>query len=142
MFLEENKKSSEKFDTHFISSPPSYDHDLRYIPRWEVKSRVMYIRPGEIAFHQSESHDINCMGACIFTDEEIPLDEKLNVTIYLTSDISISVTAKVVWEKTVGEQKILGLHFENVSDQVRDLIFNYAFEYKKEDLVKNWFKGF
>lgn len=118
------------------------DVDRRYLPRWEVDNKILYRRENEVSHHECRSKDINCSGACIRTDEEIPLNQELALTVYLADDIEpVHVHGKTVWRLSKEQENLVGIQFDRISDKTSELIFNYAFEYKKEELMKRWFKG-
>ena len=119
------------------------DKDLRYFPRWEVSNRVVLQRENDALTHECLSKDINSSGACVRTNENVLPNTKLNLTIYLAENIEpIEVYGRVLWQKMFDGESQLGIKFERISDKASNLIFQYAFEYKKEDLIKQWFRGF
>ena len=128
---------------HSQKSESSKDPDRRYLPRWEVNNKISYRKDNDILYHDCLSKDINCTGACIRTPEDIPVHQNLKLTICLAENIDpIQVHGRVVWQKGHGEEHSLGIQFDRVSDKTSELIYRYAFEFRHDDLVKSWFKGF
>ena len=50
-------------------------------------------------------------------------------------------SGSVIWQKEIDNEYLVGLHFDKLTNKARELITDYAFEFKKDDVVKNWFKG-
>lgn len=115
--------------------------DRRYLPRWEVSNKALYRFSSGTATHECQSRDVHFAGACICTKEYIPLNQKLKLTIYLTNETSIEVDGTVLWQKPMGQQYLIGVNFYDVSRKVQETILKYAFEIKKEDLIRHWFRG-
>ncbi len=137
------KDRNKDFSIQNEGASVAFEKDLRYLPRWEVDNRILLRREKEITPHECHSKDINATGVCLRTTEDIKPDTMLNLTIYLAEDIDpIHVYGKVLWKKELEGQHHLGVRFEQMSDNTGNLIFQYAFEYKKEDLIKRWYHGF
>lgn len=133
-----------KEDPHSVPSRNAAlgQDERRYLPRWEVSNKILYQREDELVAHECLSKDINATGACIRTTSEIKPNQKLNLTVYLADDIEpVRVHGKVVWYLNRNAETWAGIQFDAVNDKTGELIYNYAFEYKKDQLMKNWFKG-
>lgn len=115
--------------------------DKRYLPRWTVNQRVLYQKESEPTYQECRSRDIHSEGACICPIEELPIDQKLNLTIYLPGDIAIHVQGKVLWVQNYAQQKLAGLRFDNVTQKDQDMILQQAFNCNKEAMIKHWFQG-
>lgn len=116
--------------------------ERRYLPRWEVDNKIIYSKEAETLLHQCQSKDISATGVCLRTAQDIPPDAKLNLTIYLEENIEpIVVHGQVRWKAARGEENLVGIQFDRVNDKTSDLIFRYAFQNKRDQLMKNWFKG-
>jgi c-di-GMP-binding flagellar brake protein YcgR len=116
--------------------------DQRYLPRWAVSNRVLYQLENDEKTHESSSRDISCTGACFTTPSNLPLNQKVIMKIYLSSDTPVKVEGQVIWNKSVnGGENLVGVTFSNTSQAVQDLILKHAFEIKKEDMIKYWFQG-
>ena len=117
------------------------DDERRYFPRWEVNNRVSYrLNPDRLA-HDCRSKDINCCGTCLITDQRLEKDQRLRLTVHLAEGISIQVEGKVLWCKPYDQQYLIGVNFLQTSKQIQDVILEHAFNLRKEDLVRHWFKG-
>ncbi|HOW36277.1 MAG TPA: PilZ domain-containing protein [Candidatus Omnitrophota bacterium] len=134
-------KNETGYPDRRISSPSTQDR--RYLPRWEVDSKIL-LRIGDNAVeNECRSKDINCAGTCIRTAEKINPNQLLDLTIHLSDDVQpIHARGKAVWSRAQGESNLVGVHFDRIKANDQDLIFQYAFEYKRTDVMRNWFKGF
>jgi len=117
------------------------EDDRRYFPRWEVNNKVICKLTNQQTEIECSSHDINCAGASIYTDQEVSPDQKVKLVIRLDEDVSVQVTGKVCWKKVEDNQHLIGIDFEETSRKAQDLILKYAFELDKEKLRKHWFSN-
>ena len=117
------------------------ENERRYFPRWEVKNRVSYRLAHDQQIKECQSRDVNCAGACLSLKEALPVDQHLKLTLYLTDDVSVHVDGKVLWARPNQDDYLIGVSFLSTNEKIQDLILQYAFELKKQDLVKHWFKG-
>ena len=116
--------------------------DRRYLPRWEVHNKILFRREEETACRQCLSKDINSIGTCIVTEEPVELNKPLVMTIYLADDIEpIEAVGRPIWNSVKENQNLAGVRFERISSKARDLIFQFAFVHKKEDLMWQWYKN-
>ncbi len=115
--------------------------DQRYFPRWEVDSRVIYKIDNDPMARETHTKDLNCSGVCIYVQEAIKPQQRLKLTIYLSGRKSVDVQGLVIWNNPLENQALVGICFSNTSQKAQDLILQHAFEIKKEDLTKHWFKG-
>ncbi len=115
--------------------------ERRYMPRWETENRVIYQRESGKDYREGRSRDFHFAGACISTDESLPVNQKLRLTIFLSGNESVQVNGTVLWSRSVGAQYLIGINFYEVSKRVQDTLLKYAFEVKKEDLIKHWYEG-
>ena len=135
-----DQSSSEKKP---FSSKNSNGSDHRYIPRWKVSNRILYLVSNDKEIHECHSKDLSCAGACIKPQEAEKLSpkQKVKLTIYLSENVSVNVEGEVVWKKTAGPENLVGILFANTSQKTQELILKHAFEIKKEELIQHWFKG-
>ena len=119
----------------------SKNSDKRYLPRWEVGNKILYQQQGKARSAEALSHDLSCAGTSILADEDIQLNQKLKLTIYLDQNTSIRVDGRVCWSKQADSKHLIGVNFEQTSRKAQDLILKYAFELDREKLVNHWFKG-
>jgi len=140
MFFEESKQLN-KTPSGNTSQSNSKD-DRRYFPRWQANNKVMYRKQDDMYPHVCLSKDIHCEGMCLRAPEAIASDQKLALVIYLSPDSDpINADGRVMWNRTQGHDNLVGIHFERLTSAAREKIFNYAFDFQREDMVKNWFKG-
>ena len=139
MFIGKDEKGGLKEQTE--KSDSTTTHDRRYLPRWEVDNKILYQKENEDTYHECRSKDINATGACMRTTEDITPNQQLNLTIYLADDIEpISIHGQTVWRVSREKENLVGIRFDRITEKTSDLIFHYAFEYKKEELMKRWFR--
>ena len=137
-------KETEKANPLSAASSSSVsDQDRRYLPRWEVDNKIIFQKNQDDIPYECRSKDITAAGACLRIKEDISLSQELNLTIYLANDIEpIQVHGKAIWHQKKENENLIGVQFDAINDATSDRIFHYAFEYRKSDLMKNWFKGF
>ena len=129
-----------------LNLPPleqeSKDSNRRYLPRWETNNKILYRRANEVIYREARSKDISATGVCLSTPDNIAPRESLNMVIYLAQDHTpLSIRGKTVWRKSCEAGNLIGIQFENSNDKISELIFNFAFEFKRDELSKRWFKG-
>lgn len=115
--------------------------DKRYFPRWQVKNRIAYRIQGDTHIHEARSRDLSCTGMCFISRFPITTEQKLKLRVYLLDDKSVEVEGQPVWVQEIGEGHVVGVNFINTNAQVQDTLLQYAFEIKKDDMVKHWFEG-
>ena len=115
--------------------------DKRYIPRWEVDNRILLQAEDDDNVKECRSRDISCVGICLFTPQEISVNQKVRLTVYLSEATQIQVIGTILWTKKTADGNLVGIIFEDTKPETQDLILDYAFEIKREDLVKHWFQG-
>ena len=115
--------------------------DKRYIPRWVVQNKVLYRKENNSAYQETASKDINCSGASFYCNDEVSLNQKLKMVMYLSETTAVEVSGTVLWKKNDKDQNLIGVRFENIPPHVQDTILKYAFEFTKEDLTRHWFQG-
>src|SRR3989338_5627554 len=110
--------------------------DRRYLPRWDVNSRVTYHREDENIIHECRSKDLNCTGACIAISETLEPNQKLIMTFFLGDQSQpIHVMGRMIWQRSQAEQNLVGVHFDVIGEKMRDLIYQYAFQFRHDELV-------
>lgn len=135
-------KEQNDFSSPQSVSTPAKDSERRYLPRWQVDNKISYKLEEQPQPYECHSRDINSSGVCIRTTQNIPLQQKLDLTVYLAKDIDpVEVRGSVVWKAQRESENWFGVKFDRVSEKTNDLIFKYAFEHKREEVMKNWFKG-
>lgn len=119
---------------------PSSD-DKRYLPRWEVKNRVLYSAENDPSIHEAHTKDLSCAGACLCVPEALSLSQKVKMTVFLNENVSVKLDGVVNWIKPMDKAVEVGIAFYNTPMKVQDLILEHAFEFKHEELERQWFRG-
>ena len=137
-----NKDTKERYPSSPSVPAGKSNADRRYFPRWEACNRIVYRLEGDPRDRECFSKDIHCEGMCINAHELLDPQKMLFLTIYLspTSD-PIEAAGRPAWQRHDGNDVCVGIRFERLDSRARETIFNYAFEFKRDALVKNWFKG-
>lgn len=115
--------------------------DQRYLPRWEVQNRVLYSCENDSYVHEAQTKDLSCAGACLRVEEALSPSQKVKMTVFLSENISVKLDGVVSWTKPANNEVEVGVSFYNTPMKVLDLILEYAFEFKHEEVEKQWFKG-
>lgn len=100
--------------------------DNRYLPRWEVNNRVLLKEENSKVYKEFSTVDVSATGLCLKKTQEIKKNKKLNLVIYLNKCVAVHAKGHVCWEKKKGKGKILGVYFDEISDEAQDFIFDYA----------------
>ena len=119
------------------------DHhaEQRYFPRWKINKRAQYqIEPNH---EQKEARivDLSCSGACLVSEEVLFPHQKLKLNIYLNDATAVTVSGRIIWTNRWFQRNEAGIQFDPINYKTQDLILDHAFDLRKEDLVKYWFKG-
>ena len=120
---------------------PAAKSDKRYLPRWQVNNRVILTVQGETLSHEGISRDVNSTGASLTTKTNLASKQKVKLKIYLSEDTIVKVEGRIIWNHPEGDGYLLGINFENLSRESQDILLQYAYEIKKDDIVKHWFTG-
>ena len=115
--------------------------DKRYLPRWQVNNRVSCTLLGERHSHAGVSRDLNCMGMSFISETRFLPNQKVKLKIHLSEDTVVKVEGYIVWTRSAGDGFASGILFENLSLEAQDLLLQYAYEIKKDDVVDHWFTG-
>ncbi len=115
--------------------------DYRYFPRWEVANKITYKHENGVNFHECVSRDISNTGICLRTYEKVQPEQKLLMTIELSDGVTIQVQGRAIWGKIDERDFLVGVHFEDISEKVQEMIFNCAFESRKDQFQQKWYEG-
>lgn len=136
------KKPILKLNLPPLEQKSEQDQDRRYLPRWKISNKVLYRRAKEVFYREARSRDISATGLCLSALDLIAVNERLNISIYLAQERDpILVRGKAVWRKLHGSENMIGIQFDSVDNKTSELIFKYAFEFKRDEVMKRWFKG-
>lgn len=109
----------------------------RYTPRWNLQAHCLCRMNEDGTAYEGHVKDVSCSGACIATDQHFEIDQKVNLTLFLSEMGVVNVCSTVVWTK-VNE---IGIHFFNTSHETQETIIQHAVNANKELLADYWFKG-
>jgi len=113
----------------------------RYAPRWNLEGhRACQMNQGSMAF-EGHLKDVSCAGACIETDQNFLINQKINLTLHLSDRGVVNVCGTAVWAKAVNSHHEIGIHFFNTSSETQEIILRHAINANKELLKDHWFKG-
>jgi len=120
--------------------------ERRDLGRWTVQSKVCYKRCGDGRECDCASEDISTRGIRLATSEELIPDTQLDLRIHLAEGvIPIYARGKVIWQALDADSPDkhfnTGIHFDSIGDHDREAIYNYAYNYKREEIVNRWFQG-
>ncbi len=140
MLYLDRKKPRAALKTQKVVFMVSKDADQRYFPRWDVSNKILYRKENDTVLKGCISRNINCTGACLVTQDEMTPSESLQLTIQLAEDMEpIHVQGRVRWVVKSHAENWVGVQFDEVTDKTTGLIFNYAFEYKKDEILNRWY---
>ena len=117
------------------------ESDQRYLPRWEVKNRLLFQSEDYTNPQEGQTKDISCSGACFSTNINLNTRQKIKLTIYLSPHTAVKVNGQVVWTKSHAGENQIGVSFYNIPQKSQDLILEHAFELKHKSVVGHWFEG-
>jgi len=115
--------------------------EQRYIPRWEVHNRIFYQLMDDSERREASSRDLSCAGICLQTDQEVAVNQKVKLKVYLSENKSIDLQGHILWTQQTPRGYLAGIAFEDIKPENQDVILDYAFEINRDDLVDHWFKG-
>lgn len=133
--------AAAKEDPLFSDTPATPGNDQRYFPRWQVNNRIVYRCDGEMHPREARSRDLSCAGICLMAPHSLHPAPKIKLKIYLFDDKSIEVEGHTVWTKTIADGHLVGIIFDNTNSETQNVILQYAFEFKKKDVIRHWFEG-
>ncbi len=120
--------------------------DKRRFPRWTITDKVFYKKEGEQEAHEGLSKNICNSGTCISLPEAVAPNTQLDLTIHVGGGfMPISTSGKVRWVSASMDSKnnpfLAGISFDFLGDLDRDKIFNYAYNYRRDEITKRWWQG-
>ncbi len=118
-----------------------FPQEKRYFPRWDVNHKILYKKENTLFYKECSCTDISADGVCLSALEAFEPHQKLNLLVYLSENVAVEVNGTVLWNKISAQRCLAGFKFESISANVQDLILQFAFDCKKEQLHRNWFEG-
>ena len=115
--------------------------DQRYFPRWEVNNRVLFQLENQMDTFETQTVDLSCAGACLFISKSVKPNQKIKLVIYLSPAKFVNVNGHILWTKSVDGQLEAGVLFENIPPHTQDVILQHAFELRRDQVIRNWYKG-
>ncbi len=119
--------------------------ERRRFPRWSVCDKVFYKKQGCGEECECLSKDISYSGMCFSLPEAVTPNTELDLRMQLCSDSApIQAKGTVRWvspSKNVQENLFLaGVKFNLLKDIDKDTIFNYAFQFRKQEIINRWWQ--
>lgn len=122
------------------SNPSSSDQ--RYFPRWDVENDVYLHSDNEAAPFHAKTKDLNCAGVCINTPHAFEPKQQVYMSIQLAPNKIVKAHGTVMWVRPqTNSQNRVGILFDGLNDQDKDMIFDQAFTIKPDEIVNRWFSG-
>ncbi len=104
--------------------------DRRYLPRWQVDTKILIRKERDFLAYPCHSKDMNCSGVCVKTEKDFDINQKLFLTIYLMqAGEPIQACGRTIWKVFEDSHYSLGVYFERIAKSAQDLILNHAFEF-------------
>jgi len=119
----------------------SVAENKRYTPRWGVQTHFTCRMNEEDTVYEGHLKDMSCSGACITTDQCFAINQKINLTLFLSEKGIVRLCGTAVWTKVVNFQKRVGIHFFNTNSETQETIFQHVLNVNKEFVTDYWFKG-
>ena len=117
------------------------ESDQRYLPRWEVKNRLLFQSEDYTNPQEGQTRDMSCSGVSFSTNLNLNAHQKIKLTIYLSPHTAVKVSGQVIWIKSLAGENQVGVSFFNTSQKTQDLILEHAFELKHKSVVGHWYNG-
>lgn len=116
--------------------------ERRYLPRWEVRNRVLYQLHNSARVNESITKDLHAAGASFFSRQALEPKQTVKLTIYLSPDVTVTVDGRITWIKSLNkEENLLGVEFVNVDERIQSKILEYAFELNDSSVMRSWYKS-
>lgn len=76
----------------------------------------------------------------VFPQGEFVKDSHLEYNMYLPNLPPLEIIAQIVWVDNSHKNKILGTKFVIFSDKHKEQIYNYIFNYCREEVISRWWQ--
>ena len=121
--------------------PLSPDSERRHFPRWDLNNRLLYHFENNSDGHIGCLKNLSTAGASVYIEKPLEIGQKLKLTIRLSEIRIVTVEARAMWIQHAKNGFLIGVDFDNVTEQNRQLILDHAFELNRQQLVNHWFQG-
>lgn len=137
----EERTTSRHVKTYYDPELKMSLPDKRYLPRWKVTNKIDFLNNTDAGQEECMSNDLSSVGICLQTKESLPIDQHVKLVVHLARETSFPVEGRVLWSRPANGGYHSGVVFENITPHDQELILQYAFEVRHDDLVKHWFNG-
>lgn len=115
--------------------------DHRSCPRWQVNWQARLKLEGQEESACCTLRDINFKGAKVCSEQKLPQDALLKLSICLTEDCHIVVEAWVAWHKSLEGINLHGLYFTKIKDSDKEKIYQFIQSNFKGQIKKQMWEG-
>ena len=116
---------------------PMYEH--RYLPRWAITARAYYCSKHKAVAGKARIKDLNSSGVSLYLSPVVNRHQELKLKIYLSKKVSFEAHGTVIWKRTLSDQHCcVGVMFDDLPEEVQDLILEYAFMLNEENNGFEW----
>lgn len=119
--------------------------DKRWQGRWTISDKVLYKKTGEELERECVSKDISAYGARLSCSEAIAPNAEIDLKINIGKKFApISAKGKVIWVKSAkecaGSEFFAGVRLSSLTYADKDKIFDYAFNNRREEVIRRWWQ--
>ncbi len=115
--------------------------ERRSIPRFSSALKINAQAVGCEHNFTAYARDISMKGIRLFSYEDVEDDAVLDLEIFFPNLPSERVVAKSRWKSSVEKGIEVGCQFINISDYIKESIYNYILQYSPRELRKYWWKS-
>ncbi len=117
-------------DFSLLSFPDGFPlYDQRYLPRWETGKKAYYHLKGAHVIYRTQIKNLNATGVCLYVARDVRVNQRLELKIYFSQEKSFEIEGTVIWTNTSDQDlSWAGIMFDNLPQEIRDRILEYAFE--------------
>jgi len=83
----------------------------RLKPRWDSQGHCMYRTNNDRNSHKGQVKDISCSGACITTNQDFAINQKIHLTIHMPDNNVVRVSGTAVWKRVNDIENMIGIQF-------------------------------
>lgn len=63
-----------------------------------------------------------------------------NFHLTLADDKVVELSGRVIWQKDYPDRREVGMRFADIPDNHKEDIYNYIFEYHRQELIQKWWQ--